>query len=149
MSMQNPGELWERNYRRRRLLILGVIGVVSGLACVVIKAAGDESVVFPFDGLGPAWHLPFAVRIVIAALFFAGLGLVARWNWLASDEVRRSHLLSFWAAIGISVGITFLGFMLFGREIPQEARLPLAFFLPLGMGLLFSVGRWLRDGFVW
>lgn len=147
--MQNEGELWERNYRRRRLLILGVIGLVSGLACVVVKAAGDESVVFPSSALGPAWHLSLAVRILIATVFFAGLGFVARWNWVTSDEVRKSHLMTFWAAIGISVGITFFGFMLFGREIPEAARLPLAFFLPVGMGLLFSVARWLRDGFVW
>jgi hypothetical protein len=70
-------------------------------------------------------------------------------NWLISDEVRRSHLLSFWAAIGISVCLTFFAFMLFGRDIPEEARLPLAFIAPMVMGCLFSVARWLRDGFVW
>jgi hypothetical protein len=147
--MHNAGEVLERRYRRRKLLIMGVIGLVSGLACVVVKVAGDESIVFPSAAFGPGWHLPLGVRIVVAVLFLGGLGLVARWNWVASDEVRRSHLLSFWAAIGISVGLTFFGFMLFGREIPEEARLPLAFFLPLGMGLLFSIARWLRDGFVW
>ena len=121
----NVGEAWERNYRRRRLLILGVIGIVSGLACVVVKVAGDESVVFP-DTFGPGWQLPLAARIGVAILFFGGLGVVARWNWLSSDEVRRSHLLSFWAATGISVSLTFFIYMLFGREIPESARLPLA-----------------------
>lgn len=147
--MQNPGEVWERNYRRRRLLILGVIGLVSGLACVVVKVAGDESVVFPSASFGPGWHLSLPVRILVAVLFFGGLGVVARWNWVTSDEVRRSHLLSFWAAMGVSVGVTFFGFMLFGRDIPEAARLPLAFFLPVVGGLLFSIARWFRDGFVW
>jgi hypothetical protein len=147
--MQNAGEVWELKYRRRKQLILGVALLVSGLACVVIKIAGDESVIFPSAPFGPAWHVSLAVRILVAVLFFGALGLVARWNWLASDEVRRSHMLSFWAAIGFSVGITFFGFMLFGREIPEEARLPLAFFLPLGLGTLFALVRWIRDGFVW
>jgi hypothetical protein len=147
--MQNVGEVWERNYRRRKQLILGVALLVSILGCVVLKVAGDESVVFPSGTVGPAWHLSLPVRIVIAALFVGGLGLVARWNWLASDEVRRSHMLSFWAAIGISVGLTYFGFMLFGREIPQDARLRVAFMMPMVGGVLFSAARWLRDGFVW
>jgi len=29
--------------------------------------------------------------------------------------------------------------MLFGREIPQQFRLPLAFFPPLGLGTLFAL----------
>jgi hypothetical protein len=131
------------------MLIMGVVAILSGLSCVVVKVAGDESVVFPDASFGPGWHLPLAARILVAILFFAGLGIVARWNWLASDEVRRSHMLSFWAAIGISVGITFFGFMLFGRDIPEEARLPLAFIAPMIMGCVFSVARWIRDGFVW
>jgi hypothetical protein len=147
--MQNAGEVWERNYRRRKLLILGLAAFLSGLAPVVIKVAGDESIVFPAATFGPGWHLPLAVRIVVAAVFFGALGLGARWNWVASDEVRRSHLLSFWAATGMSVSLTFFGFMLFGRDIPEEARLPLAFFLPITMGLLFAIARWFRDGFVW
>lgn len=146
--MQNAGEVWERNYRRRKLLIMGVVAVLAGLAPFVVNAAGDENVVFG-DALGPGWHLPLAARVVTAVVFFAALGLAARWNWVASDEVRRSHLLSFWAAIGMSVGLTFFGFMLFGHEIPEAARLPLAFFLPLAMGLLFSIARWFRDGYVW
>jgi hypothetical protein len=147
--MENAGEVWERNYRRRKLLILGLAALLSGLAPLVIKVAGDEGVVFPSAAFGTGWHLPLAVRIVVAALFFGALGLGARWNWVASDEVRRSHLLSFWAATGMSVSLTFFGFMLFGRDIPVEARLPLAFILPIVMGLLFSIARWLRDGFVW
>ncbi|MEO6359760.1 MAG: hypothetical protein ABIO43_04190 [Sphingomicrobium sp.] len=147
--MDNVGEVWERNYRRRKLSILGLAALFSGLAPLVIKVAGDESVVFPFATVKSDWHLPLLPRIVIATLFLAGLALAARWNWVASDEVRRSHLLSFWAAIGMSVGITFFGFMFFGRDIPEAARLPLAFILPTAMGLLFAISRWLRDGFVW
>jgi hypothetical protein len=147
--MQNAGEVWERNYRRKKLLILGLAALLSGLAPLVIKVAGDESVIFPSASLGAGWHLPLAARIAIAVLFFGALGLGARWNWVASDEVRRSHLLSFWAATGMSVSITFLGYMMFGRDIPEDLRLPLAFFLPIAMGLLFAIARWLRDGFVW
>jgi hypothetical protein len=147
--MQNEGEVWERNYRRRKLWIMCAVAVLAGLAPLVIKIAGDESVVFPGATFGPAWHLPLALRIAVAVLFFGALGLGARWNWVASDEVRRSHMLSFWAAIGISVGITFFGFMLFGRDIPEESRLRLAFLLPMGMGSLFAIARWFRDGFVW
>jgi hypothetical protein len=147
--MHNAGEVWERNYRRRKRLILCVVAVLAGLAPLVIKVAGDESVVFPGATFGPGWHLPLSVRIVIAVLFFGALGLGARWNWVASDEVRRSHMLGFWAAIGISVGITFFGFMLFGRDIPEEARLRLAFLAPMAMGSLFAIARWFRDGFVW
>ena len=147
--MQNEGEVWERNYRRRKLLIMCVVAVLAGLAPLVIKVAGDESVVFPSATFGPGWHLPLAARIAVAVLFLGALGLGARWNWMASDEVRRSHMLTFWAAIGISVGITFFVFMLFGREIPEDARLQLAFFMPMGLGALFAIARWFRDGFVW
>jgi hypothetical protein len=131
------------------MLIMIVAAIVSGLAVVVVKVAGDESVVFPGASFGSAWHLPLPARIGVAVLFFAGLGIVARWNWLASDEVRRSHMLSFWAAIGISVGVTFFGFMLFGRYIPEDSRLPLAFIAPMTMRVLFAAVRWIRDGFVW
>ena len=147
--MQNNGEAWERNYRRRKQLIMCVIVLLSALAPLVIKVAGDESVIFPPGALGSGWHLPLPLRIGIAVLFFGALGLGARWNWVASDEVRRSHIQSFWAAIGISVGITFFGFLLFGRDIPEEVRLPLAFLLPLGMGSFFAIARGFRDGFVW
>jgi hypothetical protein len=149
MSMQKAGEVWERNYRRRKLVILAMVGAVSALAPVVIKMAGEGNVVFPSGAFGSVWHLPLVLRILVAAAFISLLGLGARWNWLVSDEVRRAHLLSFWAAIGFSVGLTFFGFILFGRAIPEAARLPLAFMLPVGMGLLFSIARWLRDGFVW
>ena len=145
----DTGEAWERGYRRRKMLIMGIVAILSALSCVVVKVAGDESVIFPGASFGHSWHLPLAARIVVAILFFGGLGIVARWNWLASDEVRRSHMLSFWAAIGISVGVTFFGFMLFGRYIPEHARLQLAFTAPMIMGCLFSLGRWIRDGFVW
>jgi hypothetical protein len=147
--MQNEGEIWERNYRRRKLLIKCVVLVLAALTPLVIKVAGDESVLFPAGTWGPGWHLPLALRIGIAVLFFGILGLGARWNWVVSDEVRRSHILSFWAAIGISVGITFIGFMLFGHDIPAESRLRLAFLLPMGMGSVFAIARWFRDGFVW
>jgi len=143
------GEVWERNYRRRKLLILAVAALISGLAPVVIKIAGDENVVFPAGTFGSGWHLPLLARIALAVLFLGLLCLAARWNWVASDEVRRSHLLSFWAAIGFSLGLTFFGFMFFGQAIPAAARLPLAFMLPIVLGLLFSIARWLRDGYVW
>lgn len=147
--MQNDGEVLERNYRRRKLLIMCVVALLSGLAPLVIKVAGDESVIFPSGTLGSGWHLPFSVRVGIAVLFFGAVGLGARWNWVASDEVRRSHMLSFWAAIGVSVGITFFGFIMFGRDIPEQARLQLAFLLPMVMGSVFAIARWFRDGFVW
>jgi hypothetical protein len=146
--MENFGETWERSNRRKRLLILGVCAVLSGLAPVVMKVAGNQNIIFP-GSLGPGWDLPLMTRVAVFLIFFATLSLVARWNWLTSDEVRRSHLLSFWAAIGWSLSATFVVFMLFGRDIPEAARLPVVFFAPIGMGLLFSIARWLRDGFVW
>jgi hypothetical protein len=73
--MHNAGEVWERNHRRRKLHILGLAALLSGLAPVVIKVARDESVVFPGAAFGPDWHLPLPVRIVVAALFFGALGL--------------------------------------------------------------------------
>ena len=147
--MNNHGELRERNYRRRRLLILGLSALLSGLAPFVVKIAGDENVMFPAEVFGHGWHLPIAIRICVGVLFIGTLSLGARWNWVSSDEVGRSHIQSFWAAIGVSVGLTFFGYMLFGREIPEVARLPLAFFLPIVMGLVFAIARWFRDGFVW
>ena len=146
--MQN-GEALERNHRRRKLLIMCVVLLLSGLAALVVKIAGNENVLFHPGAPDSGSHLPLAVRIGVAVLLFGALGLGARWNWLASDEVRRSHMLSFWAAIGISVGITFVGFLLFGRDIPEEARLRLAFFLPMVMGSAFAIARWFRDGVIW
>lgn len=146
--MENVGESLERSQRRKRLLILGVCAVLSGLAPVVMKVAGDQNVIFP-GSLGAGWSLPLGARVAVFLVFFGTLSLVARWNWVSSDEVRRSHLLSFWAAIGWSLSATFVVFMLFGRDIPEAARLPAAFFAPIGLGLLFSVARWMRDGFVW
>jgi len=146
--MENIGESLERGHRRKRLLILAVCAVLSGLAPVVMKVAGDQNVIFP-NGLGAGWNLPLVARIGLFLVFFGTLSLVARWNWATSDEVRRSHLLGFWAAVGWSLCATFVVFMFFGRDIPQAARLPVAFFAPIGLGLLFSVARWLRDGFVW
>lgn len=146
--IENTGESLERSHRRKRLLILGVCAILSGLAPVVMKVAGNQNVIFP-ETFGPGWDLPIAARIAVFVVFFGALSLVARWNWLSSDEVRRSHLLSFWAAIGWGLSATFVVFMLFGRDIPESARLPFAFFAPIGLGLLFSVMRWFRDGFVW
>jgi hypothetical protein len=145
--MENAGEAQERNYRRRQLLILGVATVLAFLAPFVLVAIGDANVVFP-DTTTSDWHLSLGARIAIAVVFFGALGLVGRWSWVASDEVRRSHILTFWAAIGVSVSITFFGFMLFGSEIPEPERLKLAFLLPIVMGTLFGVARWLRDGYV-
>jgi hypothetical protein len=147
--MENAGEIWERNYRRRKLAIMGLVVVMAGLAPVVIKVAGNESVLFPDATFGPGWDVSLPVRILVAALFFGCLAAGARWNWLSSDEVRRSHVLSFWAATGVSVSLTFFGYMLFGEDIPEPLRLPLAFMIPIGMGLLFSIARWFREGFVW
>jgi hypothetical protein len=146
--MDNRGEILERNYRRKKLLILGLCAVLSGLAPVVMKAAGNENVVFPVD-LGPGWHLSFATRVAVFVALLGALSLAARWNWVASDEVRRSHMLGFWAAIGWSLAATFVVFMLFGRDIPEAERLHVAFFAPIAMGLLFAIARWVRDGFVW
>ena len=146
--MENPGEILERKYRRKKLLILAVCAILSGLAPVVMKVAGNENVVFPVD-LGPGWHLSFAARVGVFVALLGSLSLAARWKWVASDEVRRSHMLSFWAAIGWSLSATFVAFMLFGRDIPEAERLHVAFFAPIAMGLLFSIARWLRDGYVW
>jgi hypothetical protein len=146
--MDNPGEILERRYRRKKLLIFGVCAMLAGLAPVVMKAAANENVVFPVN-LGPGWHLSFAARIAVFVALFGALSLAARWNWVASDEVRRSHILSFWAAIGWSLSATFVVFMLFGRDIPEAERLHVAFFAPIWMGVLFSIARWLRQGFVW
>ena len=146
--MENTGESLERSHRRKRLLILGVCAVLSGLAPVVMKVAGNQNVIFP-QTFGPGWNLSIMARVAVFVAFFGALVLVARWNWLTSDEVRRSHLLGFWAAIGWSLSAMFVVFMLFGRDIPESARLPVAFFAPIGLGLLFSIVRWFRDGFVW
>ena len=127
--MENTGESLERSRTRKRLLILGVCAVLSGLAPVVMKVAGDQNVIFP-GGLAAGWNLPLVARVGVFLVFFGALSLVARWNWVTSDEVRRSHLLSFWAAIGWSLSATFVAFMLFGRDIPDAARLPTAFFAP-------------------
>ncbi|HEX6741379.1 MAG TPA: hypothetical protein VF079_06245 [Sphingomicrobium sp.] len=145
--MENAGEVWERNYRRKKLLILGVATLLAGLAPLVIKAVGDQNVVFP-GAFGRGWDLPLAVRAVIAMAYLGGLFLVGRWGWVAADEVRRSHLMSFWAATGYSVGITFFGFVLFGHDIPEADRLQMAFVVPVMLGLLFTVARWVREGYV-
>ena len=42
---------------------------------------------------------------------------------------------------------TFIGFVLFGQYIPEVDRLRLAFELPITMGGIFIVARWLRDGY--
>jgi hypothetical protein len=146
--MDNIGEIRERNYRRKKLLILGVCAMLSGLGPIVMKVAGNENVIFPLN-LGPGWDLSLVTRVAVFVVFFAILSLVVRWKWVASDEVRRSHMLSFWAAIGWSLPATFVVFMMFGRDIPEADRLQVAFFAPITMGLLFSIARWLRDGFVW
>lgn len=146
--MENAGEGLERAYRRKRLFILGVCAVLSGLAPVGMMVAGSQNVIFP-DGLGPGWNWTLPARIAVFAIVILGLSLVARWNWVTSDEVRRSHLLSFWAAIGWSLGATFVVFMFFGRDIPEAARLRVAFFAPVVLGVLFSIARWFRDGYVW
>ncbi len=146
--MENTGESLERTQRRKRFFVLGVCAVLSSLAPVVMKVAGSENVIFP-QTFAPGWNLPIMARVAVFVAFFGTLVVVARWNWLTSDEVRRSHLLSFWAAIGWSLSATFVVFMLFGRDIPESARLPVAFFAPIGLGVLFSIVRWLRDGFVW
>ena len=146
--MENTGESWERSYSRKRLLILGLCAILSALAPVVMMVAGNQNVIFP-NTFGAGWNLPLSARVAVFIVFFGSLSLVARWNWLASDEVRRARLLSFWAAIGWSLSATFVVFMLFGRDIPEGARLPVVFFAPIGLGLLFSISQWLQDGFVW
>lgn len=147
--MEDAGEKWQRKQGRKKLAILLVIVLLSGLAPFVIQIAGDQGVVFHHAAKHWGPHLPPAVRIVIAVAFFGGLAFVARWNWLASDEVRRSHIVSYWAAIGISVSLTFFGFLMFGRAIPEDDRLQVAFLAPLVLGSVISGLRSWRDGFVW
>lgn len=148
--MQQNGEELERGYRSRKVRIMIVAALLSGLSPLVIGIIGEQGAVFPV-GAFPTFgvKLPLVVRLAIALTFIGGLLLVARWNWQSSDEVRRSHLLSFWAAIGISVSLTFLGFAMFGNVIPAAARLPLAFIIPIALGLLFAIARWMREGYVW
>lgn len=146
--MENYGESRERAHRHQRLFILALATVLSCLAPVVLVVAGEQNVIFPHS-LGPGWNLPFVLRLAIFIVFVGSASLVARWNWIGSDEVRRGRLLSFWAAIGWSLSAVFVVFLLFGRDIPEAARLPTAFFAPMGMGAVFAVLQWRRDGFVW
>jgi hypothetical protein len=145
--MENNGESLERNYRRKKLLILGVCAMLSVLGAVVMKVAGNENVIVPLAH-GPRWDLSLVARLAVFVVLFGTFSLLARWNWVASDEVRRSHMLGFWAATGWSLPATFVAFVLFGRDIPEADRLQVAFFAPMAMGLLFAVARWLRDGYV-
>ncbi|TCM20757.1 hypothetical protein EDF56_102420 [Novosphingobium sp. PhB165] len=148
--MSRADEKWERSYKRRKLALFGLAVLLSCLMPVVIGIAGDEGAVFP-KRIYPSYgiHLPLPARIAVALAFAICLGLLARLNWRASDEVRRAHMLAFGAATGRAVGFTFFGFLMFGNEIPEAARLPLAFLLPIMAGLAFVVTRWFRDGYVW
>ena len=146
----NRGEQWERANRRKKIAVLGVAALLGGMSPLILAVAGDESVVLPAAAAPDLhFHLPVAARLLVTLVFLGGLGIVARYNWHISDEVRRSHLLSFWAAIGLSVTITFLAYLMLGSFIPEPARLPLAFILPFAAGCLFAIVRWIKDGFVW
>jgi hypothetical protein len=147
--MKNPGEDRERESRNRRLLILGLGALIAIVATYVLGIAGTADSAFPHPLLpGLALYLSLGSRIVVTVVVLAALALVARLNWNSSDEVGRSRILGLWAATGVSVCVTFFGFLMFGSFIPPADRLQLAFVLPCAGGLLFAVARWLRDGYV-
>jgi len=144
--MTRTGEDLERSYRRGRLTAHVLTLALGLVVAAALTIAGVDGVIsgHPGETGHPAGLIErIAVGVVLTVLLLG----VARWNWNHSDEVRRSHMVSFWAAMGFSLGLTFFGFVLFGEMIPMNLRLPLAFFTPMLMGCLFSLGRWLRDGY--
>lgn len=148
--MENTGEGWVRGNRRKKLVILAMIALLAFFAPRVMELVSDKGIMFPAEfGSTAEQQLPLAGRIAVGAALLVAMWLLARWNWRISDEVRRAHLMRFWAAIGLAIPPTFFVFLMFGSFIPEAFRLLLAFTVPLAIGLLFQLARSVRYGFVW